>query len=89
MRRRPVAASAAPFVIPVSVAGIVLNRTDSLPLPGLTNRPHVQSVAVMPLRKVSADSGNEYFAEGITDLLTAELARLRQVRIIFAQFAPC
>ena len=42
----------------------------------------VRSIAVLPLRNLSAGADQEYFADGMTDALIAELARNRSVRVI-------
>jgi serine/threonine protein kinase/tetratricopeptide (TPR) repeat protein len=42
----------------------------------------VRSVAVLPLRNLSGDREQEYFADGLTEELTNELARLGSLRVI-------
>jgi len=44
--------------------------------------PVIQSLAVLPLSNLSGDSGQEYFADGMTEALTTELARLGALRVI-------
>ncbi len=41
----------------------------------------IRSIAVLPLDNYSADSTQEYFAEGMTDELTAALATISQLRV--------
>ncbi|HTA43242.1 MAG TPA: protein kinase [Bryobacteraceae bacterium] len=41
----------------------------------------VRSIAVLPLENLSGDPDQEYFADGITDALIGELARLRDLRV--------
>ena len=41
----------------------------------------IRSIAVLPLDNYSADSAQDYFAEGITDELTAALASISQLRV--------
>jgi serine/threonine-protein kinase len=41
----------------------------------------IRSIAVLPLDNYSADSTQDYFAEGITDELTAALASISQLRV--------
>ena len=41
----------------------------------------VRSIAVLPLDNYSADSTQEYFAEGMTDELTSDLASISQLRV--------
>ncbi len=45
--------------------------------------PHpIQSIAVLPLDNYSGDPGQDYFAEGMTDELTSDLANISQLRVI-------
>ena len=41
-----------------------------------------RSIAVLPLEYLSGDREQEYFADGITDALIGELARIRALRVI-------
>ncbi len=52
---------------------------------GRANRaaaPKIRSLAVLPLRNLSGDPGQEYLADGMTDALTGRLAQLHEVRVI-------
>ena len=42
----------------------------------------VTSLAVLPLKNLSADPGNAYLAEGVTAALTTELAKLTPLRVV-------
>jgi TolB-like protein len=42
----------------------------------------IRSIAVLPLDNYSGDPNQDYFAEGMTDELTAELATISQLRVI-------
>jgi len=42
----------------------------------------VRSIAVLPLDNYSGDASQDYFAEGMTDALTADLARMSNLRVI-------
>ncbi|MEO8440205.1 MAG: hypothetical protein ABI540_08290 [Spartobacteria bacterium] len=47
------------------------------------NEPHViRSIAVLPLDNYSGDPSQDYFAEGMTDELTTDLANISQLRVI-------
>lgn len=42
----------------------------------------IRSVAVLPLANLSDDPSEEYFADGMTELLTTDLGRIGQIRVI-------
>ena len=44
--------------------------------------PRIRSIAVLPLDNYSGDPSQDYFAEGMTDELTADLARISKIRVI-------
>ncbi len=49
-------------------------------------RPFAEpTLAVLPFANLNGDPDREYFADGITDALTTELARIRAVRVISRQ----
>ena len=41
----------------------------------------VRSIAVLPFRNLSADSNDEYFADGVTEAITTDLASISALRI--------
>jgi serine/threonine protein kinase/Flp pilus assembly protein TadD len=43
--------------------------------------PHIESLAVLPLRNFSGDPKQDYFADGITDELTSNLAQISALRV--------
>lgn len=53
--------------------------TGALPLPP---RDVIRAIAVLPLRNVSRDPAQEYFADGMTDSLISDLARIKALRVI-------
>jgi TolB-like protein len=59
----------------------VLHRASS---PGqVASEPRViRSIAVLPLDNYSGDASQDYFAEGMTDELTADLATISHLRVI-------
>jgi TolB-like protein/DNA-binding winged helix-turn-helix (wHTH) protein len=69
-RRRIAVAAAAVFVIAAVALSIWIARPRSAPDPG-----PVRAIAVLPLENLSGDPAQEYFAAGLTDALTTELAR--------------
>jgi len=42
----------------------------------------IKSIAVLPLRNLSGDPEQEYFAEGMTEALITELSKIRALRVI-------
>jgi TolB-like protein/DNA-binding winged helix-turn-helix (wHTH) protein len=47
-----------------------------------TIQPQIRSIAVLPLENVSGDPTQDYFADGITDELTTELGKIRELRVV-------
>ena len=48
----------------------------------VTQEPPISSVAVLPLTDLAANSGQDYFADGMTEELITELGKLSSIRII-------
>jgi hypothetical protein len=44
--------------------------------------PSVHTLAVLPLQNLSGDPSQEYFADGMTEALTTELARSESLQVI-------
>jgi TolB-like protein/DNA-binding winged helix-turn-helix (wHTH) protein len=44
--------------------------------------PRIQSIAVLPLQNLSGDPAQDYFADGITDALITDLARISSLNVI-------
>jgi len=44
--------------------------------------PHDRSVAVLPMQNFSGNSGEDYFADGMTEALIADLAQIPSLRVI-------
>jgi TolB-like protein/Flp pilus assembly protein TadD len=45
-------------------------------------RSQIRSIAVLPLENLSGDSGQEYFADGMTDALITDLAQISSLKVI-------
>jgi TolB-like protein/DNA-binding winged helix-turn-helix (wHTH) protein len=54
-------------------------RSHLFPYP---NEPPIRSLAVLPLSNLSGDPQQDYFADGMTDALTTDLAKIRAVKVI-------
>ena len=52
------------------------------PAPAATGPQAIRSIAVLPLDNYSGDPSQDYFAEGMTDELTTDLATISQLRVI-------
>jgi TolB-like protein/Flp pilus assembly protein TadD len=50
-------------------------------LPGLGG-PRIRKLAVLPMANLSGDAGQDYFTDGMTDLLIAELGQIGSLRVI-------
>jgi len=63
----------------LTAAALLLWRRGALA--GAGSSGAIRSLAVLPLDNYSADSTQEYFAEGMTDELTSDLAMISQLRV--------
>ncbi len=64
-----------------ALAGLAVWKGRDL-LGTLPFAPRIQAVAVLPLENLSGDAAQEYFAEGMTDALTTQLAQIGSLRVI-------
>lgn len=83
-KRRWWVAAAAAAVLLAAAVWIARARTGPGRLPeAAASAPHaIQSLAVLPLDNYSGDPSQDYFAEGMTDELTSDLANISQLRVI-------
>ena len=64
-----------------SISGVLLALIIAVILL-LVPKTENNSIAVLPLRNLSEDKTQEYFAEGITEALIGELGRIKKLRVI-------
>ncbi len=60
------------------VVGVVLYRNSI----ANTGQPAIKSLAVLPLKNLSGDPGQEYLADGMTEEIIGRLAAVRDLRVI-------
>jgi TolB-like protein/Tfp pilus assembly protein PilF len=48
----------------------------------LATRPKITSIAVLPLKNLSGDSSQEYFADGMTEAVIGRLSMIRALRVV-------
>ena len=77
--RRGVAAAILGGVVLASVLGVSFWRTRSS---GSGEGHSVRTLAVMPLENLSGDPDQQYLADGLTEALTADLAKVERLHVI-------
>jgi TolB-like protein/DNA-binding winged helix-turn-helix (wHTH) protein/Flp pilus assembly protein TadD len=60
----------------------VLGYTRRTPGAVASRRPPITALAVLPLENLSGDPSQEYFADGMTEALIANLAHIRALRVV-------
>jgi TolB-like protein/DNA-binding winged helix-turn-helix (wHTH) protein len=77
------AASALVAAVGVLIVLVVKNDVRRIPrwIGGQPPAPHIASLAVIPLENLSGDPDQEYFADGMTDALITDLAKMGSLRI--------
>ncbi len=68
----------------VLVALMLAMAMEGLPIrsQGRTTPPRIRSIAVLPLRNLSGDSAQDYFADGMTEAITTRLGQSPGLRVI-------
>lgn len=73
----------AAYLVMAALAGLIL-----VDIAGVRTRlttkgtPQIHSLAVLPLRNLSADPSEDYFSDGITDDLITQLAQLSSLKLV-------
>ena len=80
LRKKPEERPASAAVVAQTLRGIRDGvPSGSLPLPA---RDVIRAIAVLPLRNLSNDPAQEYFADGMTESIISDLARIKALRVI-------
>ncbi len=74
-------AAAVLVAVVVAAATAVLWRMERGRRASGDRRPAIHSIAVLPLENLSRDSEQEYFADGMTEELTTDLAKIGALRV--------
>jgi TolB-like protein/Tfp pilus assembly protein PilF len=69
------------FAVTVVAAAVLLRQSDESRA-GAVPTGEIRTIAVLPLANLSGDASQEYFADGMTDELITELAKLGDVQVI-------
>ena len=83
-QRRPWLWVVVPLALLLGLAVLVALNVSSMRerLLGRAPPPRIQSLAVLPLENLSGNAEQEYFADGITDSLITDLAKITGLRVI-------
>ncbi|HXN21188.1 MAG TPA: protein kinase [Candidatus Dormibacteraeota bacterium] len=83
-RRGPIALLVAGFALALLAGAVILTNGGELRdrLLGGNRPPRIESLAVLPLENLSGDPEQDYFADGMTDQLITELAKIGSLRVI-------
>jgi TolB-like protein/Tfp pilus assembly protein PilF len=80
-RRRLIAAAIATVLVLVAAAAIVWQRRPA-PGPPPAAEAYAKSIAVLPFQNLSPDPENAYFADGITEDILTQLAKVGELKVI-------
>jgi serine/threonine protein kinase/tetratricopeptide (TPR) repeat protein len=70
------------IVLAVVGAILIVNREDWRERIFAASGPPVRTLAVLPLQNLSGDPSQDYFADGMTEALTTDLARSESLQVI-------
>ncbi len=78
LTRKWLFAVAVSLLVVAAVTGYFVTRSS----PAHSKAPKITSIAVLPLKNLSGDSSQEYFADGMTEELIGRLSTIRGLRVI-------
>ena len=58
------------------------DRPSSLPDNSFQTSAPIRSIAILPLKNLTGDAGNEYFSDGMTESIITELSRVNELKVI-------
>jgi len=76
------AARIIPLIVVFIVLGYIAVTRLFLPVDGPEQGNAIRSIAVLPLENLSGDAGQDYFADGMTEALISDIAKIRSLRVI-------
>jgi TolB-like protein/Tfp pilus assembly protein PilF len=74
-------AVAAVFLLAIASGVFFLSRGKNSSAKAIPD-PNIHSIAVLPLRNLSGDANQEYFADGFTEELVTDLAQIHSLKVI-------
>jgi TolB-like protein/Tfp pilus assembly protein PilF len=77
-RGKPALAAGALTLLAIALGYLLLGRTRRVEPP----RQPITALAVLPLRNISGDVEEEYFADGLTEALITDLSKIRALKVI-------
>jgi serine/threonine-protein kinase len=80
--RRSAALAAAAVVILTGLAWIAIEMLRDRDRRSETTRAPIESLAVLPLESLNRELGEDYFADGMTEAIIADLAKIGALRVI-------
>jgi TolB-like protein/Flp pilus assembly protein TadD len=81
-RRRPRLLMVILVTTALVVAGLFAIGADRLGVLWFGSPGPVRTIAVLPMRNLSGDPAQDYFADGVTEALTTDLARMESLQVI-------
>ncbi len=82
VRRPKLAISRRAVLLAAGVLAVILALTAGSLLLRPKGPAGIESLAVLPLENLSGDAGQDYFADGMTDILIGDLAKIGSLRVI-------